>query len=395
VGGRREGWIMSEPKPMRVLLIDPSLFTAPYDAALTDGLIAQGVVPTWIVRPIRDGDRQEIPAQYVDDFFYKRTERMTFLPRRLRAVAKGLAHALGLARLVARVVARAPDVVHFQWLVVPPLDALAIRLITLRCPVVLTVHDTVPFNGDRLSMLQNLAFDLPMRLSHRLIVHTRAGRDRLIERGIPDDKVAVIPHGPLQLHAVIPPREVPVDTAPAPPADPRMTFVMFGEIKPYKGPDVLIEAIGRLPPPLRRRARVVIAGRPRMELAPLLARIAALGLEETIEVRARRLSEAEMATLFQQASCFVFPYRQVDASGVYFLTKALGKWIIASRVGIFAEDVQEGVQGALVPPDDVAALVAALTTAIVEQPTARATSPSLAWFDIGRATRTLYEQVAA
>jgi glycosyltransferase involved in cell wall biosynthesis len=376
------------------LLVDPSLFTAPYDAALTGGLIAHGVVPTWVVRPTRDGQRQEIPTQYVDDFFYKRTERMTFLPDRLRALAKGVAHALGLARLVGRVLARAPDVVHFQWLVVPPLDALAIRLIALRCPVVLTVHDTVPFNGEHLSLLQNLAFDLPLRLSDRLIVHTRAGRDRLVERGVPGAKVSVIPHGPLPLPAA-PSRQADGGPGPGPRADQRLTFVMFGEMKTYKGADVLVEAVGRLPPSLSRRARVVIAGRPRMELAPLLARIAALGLEETIEVRARRLTEAEMAALFELADCFVFPYRQIDASGVYFLTKALGKWIIASRVGIFAEDVQEGVQGALVPPGDPAALSAALASALEERPAPRVTPPSTAWFDIGRATRKLYDQVAA
>ena len=72
---------MSELPPMRVLLVDPSLFTAPYDAALNDGLIANGVVPTWAVRPTRQGDRQELPPQHVDDFFYRRTERMTFLPQ--------------------------------------------------------------------------------------------------------------------------------------------------------------------------------------------------------------------------------------------------------------------------------------------------------------------------
>jgi glycosyltransferase involved in cell wall biosynthesis len=385
---------MSELPPMRVLLVDPSLFTAPYDAALNDGLIANGVVPTWAVRPTRRGDRQELPPQNVDDFFYRRAERMTFLPQRLRTLVKGLAHALGLARLVLRVLRRSPDVVHFQWLVVPPLDALAIRLIALRCPVVLTVHDTVPFNGERLSLMQNIAFDLPLRLSNRLIVHTRAGRERLLARGIPGDKVAVIPHGPLQLAAPRP-RRPPEEEATGGAGDRRLTFVMFGEIKPYKGPDVLVEAVSRLPPSLRRRARVVIAGRPRMDLGPLLARIAALGLEDTIEVWARRLDEVEMAELFGLADCFLFPYRQIDASGVYFLTKALGKWIIATRVGVFAEDVQDGRQGMLVPPEDPAAFSAALTRFIDERPTPRGTSPSLAWFDIGRATRTLYEQVAA
>jgi glycosyltransferase involved in cell wall biosynthesis len=380
---------VKKARPLRVLLVDSSLFTAPYDAALTDGLVAAGVAPTWAVRPTRAGDRQEIPVEYVDDFFYRLTERLTFLPARARAVAKGLAHARGLARLLVRVAARRPDVVHFQWIVVPPLDVVAISLIALFRPVVLTVHDAVPYNGERLSFLQNLGFDLPMRLSQRIIVHTREGRERLVARGLAADKIAVIPHGPLALR---------VATAPTPRAertDDRMTFVMFGEIKPYKGPDVLVEAVGRLPPTLRGRARFVIAGRPRMDLEPITARVAALGLGDTIEIRPRRLSEPEMADLFHEADCFVFPYRQIDASGVYFLTKALGKWMIASRIGIFAEEVRDGEQGALVAPEDATALAGALASAIAERPRPNATAPSTGWREIGQATRALYDQVAA
>jgi glycosyltransferase involved in cell wall biosynthesis len=380
---------MTKSRVLRALLVDSSLFTAPYDAALTDGLLANGVVPTWAVRPTRAGDRQEIPTAYVDDFFYRRTERLTFLPARVRSLAKGLAHAVGLGRLLGRVAARRPDVVHFQWIVVPPLDALAIGLIAFFRPVVLTVHDALPFNGERPSLLQAVAFDLPLRLSDRIIVHTQAGRARLVERGISADKINVIPHGPLTLHAQ------PSAQANEAPPDDRVTFVMFGEIKPYKGPDVLIDAVSRLPAAVRGRARVIIAGRPRMEIQPLLDRISALGLEQIIELRPRRLSEPEMADLFQAADCFVFPYRQIDASGVYFLTKALGKWIIASEVGIFAEEVRDGEQGTLVPPEDAAALASALAFAVIERPAPRTTAPSVGWLDIGRATRALYEQVAA
>jgi len=382
---------MTQTAPIRAWLVDPSLFTAPYDAALTEGLVAAGVKPIWAIRPTRPGDRQEIAAEYVDEFFYRRVDGMTFLPGPLRALAKGVAHALGLARLVRRVVADPPDVVHFQWLVVPPLDALAIRIIAARCPVVFTVHDTVPFNGDRLSMWQRLAFDVPIRLSDRVIVHTEAGRERLRARGVPSDKLAVIPHGPLKLPVPAPvPVAVPAPAA-RPQPDPRVTFLAFGEIKRYKGPDVLIEAVALLPPAVRAGARFIIAGRPRMDLAPLLARAAALDLPE-LEIWPRRLSEPEMAELFAQTDCFVFPYRQIDASGVYFLTKSFGKWIIASRVGIFAEDVKDGVQGQLVAPEDPAALAAAMTAAIRDRPAPRAVSPTSAWLEIGHATRDLYRQ---
>lgn len=373
---------MTTPRPLHVLLVDPSLFTAPYDAGLTAGLLTAGVEPTWAVRPTRPGDREELAPQYVTLFFYRLVDRFVGLPRPVFAAMKGFAHVLGLARLIRLTLVRRPDVVHFQWALVPALDALALLILRRLCVVVLTVHDTVPFNGDRFGVWQKAAFDLPSRLSDRVIVHTRAGRDALIRRGLPADKVTVIPHGPLKLHA--PP------SAKAERTDDRFTFVLFGEIKPYKGIDLLIEALGLLPDATRARARFIVAGRPRMDIGPLVARIAELGHTETIEWRPRRLSEEEMADLFAQADCFLFPYRQVDASGVYFLVNSLRKWIIATRVGIFAEDLEDGVHGALVPPNDAPALARAMQRAIVDRIRPPPRSSSHDWTTIGSATRDLY-----
>ena len=378
---------MTEPymTTLETLLVDPSLFTAPYDAALTEGLVASGVEPMWATRPQRQNDRQEIPVERVDPFFYKRVDEALSLPSKLRAVAKGLSHIAGLCVLVARVITRKPDVVHFQWTVVPPVDGIAIAVIRLFRPVVLTVHDTVAFNGERINWFQNLGFDWPIRLADRLIVHTRTGKQTLIDRGVPAAKVSVIPHGPLRLH-VTPP--MPAEIADR---DPRWTFVLFGEIKPYKGLDLLVEALAALPESTRIKARLVVAGRPRMDLAPIEARIAELGLGSVIEFRARRQSEEEMALLFAQADCFVFPYHQIDASGVYFLTKSFSKWMIASRVGIFAEDMRENIDGRLIPVGSVEALTEALAHAIEARPSGAGAQASDSWTAIGHQTRALYE----
>jgi glycosyltransferase involved in cell wall biosynthesis len=378
---------MTEPYMTTIesLLVDPSLFTAPYDAALTEGLVASGVEPMWATRPQRQNDRQEIPVERVDPFFYRRVDEALSLPSKLRAVAKGLSHIAGLCVLVARVITRKPDVVHFQWTVVPPVDGLAIAVIRLFRPVVLTVHDTVAFNGERISWFQNLGFDWPIRLADRLIVHTRTGKQTLIARGVPADKVSVIPHGPLRLH-VTPPTAAEIAQR-----DPRWTFVLFGEIKPYKGLDLLVEALAALPEATRLKARLVVAGRPRMDLTAIEARIAELGLGSVIEFRARRQSEEEMALLFAQADCFVFPYHQIDASGVYFLTKAFSKWMIASRVGIFAEDMRENIDGRLIPVGSVEALTEALAHAIEARPSGAGAQASDSWTAIGHQTRALYE----
>ena len=378
---------INETRPMRVWLVDPSLFTAPYDAALTDGLLAANVTPTWAVRPVRPGDRQEIAGEYVDEFFYRHVDRLK-LPSQLRAAAKGVGHALGLGRLVFRVLKQRPDAVHFQWLVVPPLDSLAIAVMRAFVPVVLTVHDTVPFNGEYLSIWQNLAFDLPIKLSDSVVVHTQAGRDTLLRRGVAGGKINVIPHGPLPLHGVPSPRSS--DEA----LDTRFTFTLFGELKSYKGIDILVEALGLLPPSVRSRARFIVAGRPRMDLAPIQARIDELGLAQAIEFRAQRLTDQEMTDLFASTDCFLFPYRQIDASGVYFLIKSLGKWLIASSIGIFAEDVVSE-QGELVPVEDAPALADAIARAIESRPKPEPVAPGLAWALIGERTRELYRRSRA
>lgn len=368
---------------MNVWLVDPSLYTSPYDAALTRALLEIGVQPRWATRPLRPGDRQEIPAECTDAFFYRRIDRAEGLPARLRLALKAGAHLAGIVRLLWKVRRTRPDAVHFQWVVVPLIDVMAMALIRRWCPLVLTVHDTVAHNGQKLSWAQQLGYDLPMKLAHRVIVHTRSGRQALARRGVPEDRIAVIPHGPLTLAqpAAGPgPRE----------RDPRWTVVLFGEIKPYKGLDILVDAVGALAPEVRRRLRVIVAGRPRMDMQPLTARIGALGLAQQFELRLRRLSEDEMAALFAEADAFVFPYRQIDASGVYYLVNSLGKWLIASRVGVFAEEdlAGEGL-GVLVPPEDVPALARALQEASATRPAGRAAGAH-SWREIAHATRALY-----
>jgi glycosyltransferase involved in cell wall biosynthesis len=338
-----------------------------------------------MTRPLRRGDRAEIPSDCTDAFFYRRSDQAEWLPVALRPLAKGCAHLIGTAKLLWKIRRAKPDVVHVQWIVVPLVDAAAMALIRRWCPVVLTVHDTVAYNGQDMPWLQRLGHALPARLAHRVIVHTRAGSQVMRRHGLAAERVSVIPHGPLRL---------PVGAVTPAAREPRWTVVLFGEIKPYKGLDLLIEAVAALAGPVRRQLRVVVAGRPRMDLAPLAARIDALGLGAQFDLRLRRLTEDEMARLFGEADSFVFPYRQVDASGVFHLVKPLGKWLIASRVGTFAEHSFDGL-GALVPPEDAPALAAALQHAIEARPRARAGASETSWSDIGRATRALYERARA
>ena len=105
---------MSDTRTLDAMLVDPSLFTAPYDAALTQGLVANGIAPMWMTRPTRRADRQELPLERTDPFFYRRTDEATWLPNKLKPIAKGIAHLAGLVTLLAKIRRHKPDVVHMR-----------------------------------------------------------------------------------------------------------------------------------------------------------------------------------------------------------------------------------------------------------------------------------------
>ena len=373
---------------MRVMLVDPSLFTGPYDGALTQGLMAHSVKPLWATRPLRKGDQAEIQAELVDPYFYRWVDGMDFLPEKLRLACKGVAHIWGLSQLLFKVWRTRPDVVHFQWAVLPKIDAWFMGQVRRWAPVVLTVHDTVPFNGEKISAFHNNGFDQPLRAADRLIVHTQTGRTNLVSRGLPADKIDVVRHGPLALKVAPPP----ASASPFHDGRGRYTLVLFGEIKPYKGVDVLLSALASLPAEARAGLRLIVAGRPRMDIEPLRRQATELQLDDVVEWLPRRLTDEEMAELFAVADTLVFPYRQIDASGVYYLTKSLRRWMIASAVGVFQEDMVDGREGRLVPSEDVDALAAAIDEARRDRPLPDAAGAGGSWAEIGARTRQVYDQ---
>lgn len=372
-------------RDLRVVLVDPSLFTAAYDAALGAGLAASGVAPLWAVRRPRAGEECEIPAAARAEIFYPGAEGSAKGRGLVARLRKGGSHVASSRRLLGLVAEVRPDVVHFQWAVLPLVDVAVIGRLARRRPVVVTVHDTVPFNGAPTSRLQLIGHGALLRSADRLIVHTRHGAEALRRLGCAPERVRVIPHGPLSPGAAAGP--------PAPRTDPRWTFVLFGRLQPYKGVDRLVAAVGALDPATRAGIRVIVAGEAFIDLAALRRSIAEAGLAGVFEIRPGRQSAAGMQALFAEADTFVFPYRHIEASGVYHLVRNLGKWIVASRLGCFAEEL-DPARGTLVPADDDAALAAALGAAVGRTPEAGAdTGPD--WTEIGRRTRALYDELLA
>jgi len=371
---------------MKVLLVDPSLYTDPYDAALSAGLAANGVTPHWAVRGLRPGEEGELPEAAIVQRFYALTDGARRRSGKLWKVVKGIEHGLGLCCMERRIRRDAYDIVHYQWAALPTLDVSAIRRIVRQRPVVLTVHDTMPLNGADVSGWQVRGYDSLFDAASRLIVHTQGARETLLARGVAADRIDVVAHGPLGLRL----RPQPVTDKVAG----RWRVVLFGRLQAYKGLDVLVEALGLLPAGVRDRLEVVVAGDPLMDMAPVLARADALGLvAPTLSFRLGRLDDRAMSDLLGSADAFVFPYHAIEASGVLFLVAGFRKWMIASRLGAFEDAIGAGSgQGALVAPGDPAALAAALADGIGRVPAADGAEWAPDWTTIGRQTIAIYRR---
>ena len=351
---------------MKVLVVDQSFFGLLYDVQFSAALSAAGADVTLVGRPLRPYEEVTSAGFRMLPLFYGFAER---LPSRLRPVAKatkGLEHARGMAALEALVRRERPDVVHFQWIVLPVLDRLFLPRLARHAPLVLTVHNSVPWHGTSTSPLMIRGHDEALKRFDRYIPHTENIRDHLLGQGIPADRIDLLSHPAVRLPRV---PEAAARAAARGPAAP-FEILFFGSIKPYKGVDVLVRAGLELAREGRRDFRVTIAGKAFHDLAPLEAEVAAAGCADLFDFQARHQSELELGEKLETADVVVFPYREIDASGAFACASQFGKPILATDLGVFAErPVRDHLR--LVPPEDPGALAAALGS-LIDDPAERA-----------------------
>jgi glycosyltransferase involved in cell wall biosynthesis len=344
---------------MRVFIVDQSFFGLLYDVQFATALAETGAEVTLIGRPLRSYEEMNGSGFRHLPLFYRFSEG---LPQRLRPLAplvKGAEHVSGMAALVDLVRRERPDVVHFEWIVLPFVDTWFLPRLARLVPLVLTVHNSVPYHGASSSKLMLEGHQKALRTFRHFIPHTEKIRDHLLGSGIPVSRMDLLPHPAVRL-----PRdpEAAARAVGRPPGAP-VEILFFGAIKPYKGVDILIEAAGLL---ARRRQdfHVTICGKPFIDLGPLQAPLAG-PLAARVTLEARHLSEAELSARMEAADIIVFPYREIDASGAFACASKFGKAIVASELGVFAEaPVREHID--LVPAGDVVALAEALEQLIAE-----------------------------
>ncbi|MEW6268685.1 MAG: glycosyltransferase family 4 protein [Thermodesulfobacteriota bacterium] len=172
-------------------------------------------------------------------------------------------------------------------------------------------------------------------------------RRMVIGWGVPEERVTVVANGVDEDFATA---ETP---APRPGAELRVLFV--GRLTNWKGVDTLLLALARV-----EGARLVVAG-DGPQLPSLVALARQLGVADRVRF-AGAAPRARVRELMRESDVLVLASLYEGMSHTLLEAAALGLPAIASRCGGNPEVVCDGDSGILVPPQDVAALRAALVT---------------------------------
>ena len=370
---------------MRVQIVDPTAQTPPFDRSLAAALTRAGADVELLTSHFVHGDLAPPAGYAVTESFYPRSSRLASGSPARRALGL-VEHVPGMLR--HRRSARAADVVDYQWLTLPRLDA---RLLPRGPRLVMTTHGFLRDDeGGPVARAALARMDAAIAL-------TEFGARKLRASGAIDpERVHVIPHGAFDYLTRLPderPLPAELEGAEGP------VILSFGLIRPYKGVDVLLRAFAELD---AGSAELWVVGRPLgvdvAELEDLAA--AAPG---RVRLLTRFVAEAEVPAIFRRADIAALPYRDVEQSGVLYTALAFGTPIVATAVGGFPETVGDHGAGRLVAPGDAGALADALR-ALLADPGERerlgagalaAARGPYSWDTIARRRLGLYESLVA
>jgi glycosyltransferase involved in cell wall biosynthesis len=367
-----EGSHVAAADPIRVVMVDAMSIVPYYTGHLCERLReAPGVCMTLA----------STTYQHDPEFFARRglehnrgmldvSHHLRKFPALLRRGVKMSEYLLNLGCLLARFTIRRPDVVHIQFLPLLshglPVETLWLRgLRLLGVKIVYTVHNVLPQDGA--SSIRG--YRTVYRLADRLVCHDSASARRMTaEFEVPENRVSLIPHGPLFEN------ERDADGALA---RKRLGFapddcvaLWQGILRPYKGVVFLLEA-WKLVCEQDPRARLAIVGSGDSAMRQQIRdEVRRLGLEDRVRLDLRFVSVQEMAEYYEAADVAVYPYREITTSGALLTGIVRGKAIVATRLPAFEQILRHEDNALLVRYGDAGDLAATLLR-VVRDPALR------------------------
>jgi alpha-maltose-1-phosphate synthase len=279
-----------------------------------------------------------------------------------------------------------PDVIHiaspFLWIAL-------VLLFLKKYPIVVTEHDPALHAGTSMivKMYMSPSIWLIRKVTDAIIVHGRKLKQVVVDAGVQENKVWIIPHGEFSFYRSWMNRDIKEGKY----------ILYFGSIREYKGLQYLLEAapliISQVPD-----AKVVIAGE-----GDLSKYISIRTGQEYFEIHNKFIPDEEVAGLFQKSAVVVLPYIGGSQSGVVPVAYSFGKPVVVTDIGSIAESVDEGETGFIVPPGDSGALAQAIVKLLKDddlrqkmgENAFRKSQKELSWGAIAHRTMDIYNAAVA
>ncbi len=263
-----------------------------------------------------------------------------------------------------------PDVIHLNSSKVGGVGAVAARLVALTngrsTRVLFTVHGW-PFFEPRPYHERALIFltSWVSTLFQQAVILISARDYRASRWFIPEGKAVLIQHGiaPIQFSTREEARTFLARRTGAAIRSDTIVLAATGELTRNKGLDYALMAMARVKSSLPNHpCHLLIMGEGE-ERQPLLDRIRALGLEQSVSLAGFVPDARRYLT---GADIFIMPSLKEGLPYAIMEAMAAGLPVIATSVGGIPDLIEPGIHGMLVPPRDERALAEAITTLITE-----------------------------
>lgn len=266
------------------------------------------------------------------------------------------------SRLMGYSATASPEVFHILWnnrfeLFDRTLLMCFYRLLGKK--VVLTAHNVNTRRRDADdSALNRFSLRIQYRLANHIFVHTeKMKRELMSEFGVPALRVTTVAYG---INNAVP--NTRLTSAEARQAlgirDTEKVILFFGNIRPSKGLEYLVDAFGRLPR-VGQDYRLVIAGRADKAspyCASVFEQIRNVEQSGDILLDLKFIPDREVEIYFKAADVLVLPYRNIYQSGILFLALSFGLPVLTSDVGSLKDEIVKGRNGCVFKAEDSADL---------------------------------------
>jgi len=236
--------------------------------------------------------------------------------------------------------------IHLQWwtpLLFPfYLPFLLISKLKRR-PIILQVHNVFPHER---RVIDRKLTGFVFSLCEKIVVHTEQMRKEVLGVDIEESKVVLIPFGMYEFYKR---QKITKEAARKKLGIGKEAKVIlfFGNIRKYKGLDLLIKAFPYIKKELPS-AILLVAGRKWGDFSSYERLIEEAGVRDSVMLHLDYVPDDEVQTYFEASDIVALPYRTFTSlSGVAMVAFSFGKPIVASDVGSLRELVAD--ERALLP----------------------------------------------